>query len=178
MLSIILGILSSGGFGSITGLVGGYFNRKLDLQAKQLDLQDKKEERIHDLNKQDKDLEFMKTEYANKLQVADREAEKAIEVAGYAAMDKSYSFANTTSADGWVDKLSKTIRPLVTLGFLFFTIYIFFTVQGLVDKLEIHPDPKEVYALYKEIILWVMFQTGVCVGWWFAMRPGKQNKSI
>lgn len=173
MLAIILGIFSSGGFGSILGLVGGYFNRKLDLQGKALDYADKDKDRAHDLNKQDKDLEFMKQEYAMRLQIADKETEKEIEVAGYEAMGKSYDFAKTSSEDGLVDKCSKVIRPFITLGFLFFTIYIFFEVQGIVTELGLQPKAEEVYALYKEIIEWVMFQAGVCIGWWFAMRPGK-----
>lgn len=173
MLSIILGIFSSGGFGSIVGLVGGYFNRKLDLEVKQLDVQDKAAERAHSLLKLDKEREYMVAEYGQKLQIATKEGETATEVAGYNAMSESYKFAAPTSADGLVDRVSKAVRPLVTLIFLAFTAFVFWRLQLLVDALAVPLPPEQVMTLYKEAIEWVFFQAGVCIGWWFAMRPGR-----
>lgn len=184
MLSIILGILGSGGFGSIVGLVGGYMNRKLDMQAKSLEIQDKVNERAHDLAKMDKEREFMKEEWNARVQVADKENEgkqiegdAAVEVAGYDAMGKSYSFAAPTPADGWVDKASKLVRPLVTVLFLVFTFLIFWQVQRLVDQLATPLTPEQILKVYIMLIEWAIFQTGVCTGWWFAMRPGKHPKA-
>lgn len=181
MLSIILGVLGSGGFGSIVGLVGGYMNRRLDMQAKALEIQDKVNERAHDLLRMDKEREYMSAEFAARVQVAAKEnegkqitADAAIEVAGYSAMGDSYSFAATTSADGWVDKASKAVRPLVTLLFLVFTAVIFWQVQKLINALETPLTPEQAVNLYTMIIEWTVFQAAVCTGWWFAMRPGKR----
>jgi len=176
MFSGLLAIFSSGGFGSLVGLVGGYFNRKLDLQAKGLEYADKDKQRAHELAKQNADLEFMKAEYTQRLQVANVEADAEVEVAGYGAMGKSYQFAAPTSADGWVDKASKVVRPLLTIGFLLFTIYVFMKVQTLVNELQVQPDQTQVFKLYVTLIEWATFQAGVCIGWWFAMRPGRQPK--
>jgi len=173
MLEIILGIFGSGGFGSIVGLVGGYFNRKLDLEAKKIDLEDHKLQREHELLEKEADRKYMETEYANKIQVATVEGETATEVAGYDAMAESYKFAAPTSADGWVDKLSKVVRPIITLCFLLGTTIIFWQLQKLVDQLGVAIDPKETMRLYVLVIEWILFQAGVCIGWWFAMRPGK-----
>ena len=172
MLSIILGIFGSGGFGSIVGLVGGYMNRKLDLEGKKIDLEDHAAQRAHDLLKQEADRKYMESEYAQKIQVAGIEADAAVEVAGYGAMEKSYGFAAPTSADGWVDKVSKLVRPFITLALLLGTTIIFWQVQQLVDKTAV-ATPAEIIALYKEVIEWIIFQAGVTIGWWFAMRPGK-----
>lgn len=173
MLSIILGILGSGGFGSIVGLVGGFFNRKLDLKAKELDLADKKDEREFN-------LKYIEKEAQLKLEVSKEEnvgksidASKEIEVAGYAAMADSYSFAAPTSADGWIDKFSKAVRPVLTLAFFAFSAVIFYKVNLIVSELEAPISPVEALALWKTTIEWVLFQAGVCIGWWFAMRPGK-----
>lgn len=178
MLSIILGIFGSGGFGSLVGLIGGYFNRKLDLENKKLDLEDHSKQREFELKKQDKDLEFAKTEYANKIQISTIEADAVVEQAGYKAMQDSYNFAAPTPTDGWVDKASKLVRPILTILFLVFTGVIFYQVQLLVNKLVITPTPEQILELYKMIIEWVIFQAGVCIGWWFAMRPGKQSSTI
>lgn len=183
MLSIILGVLGSGGFGSIIGLFGGAVNRFIDLKAKALDLQDKVNERVQELLRMDKEREYMSAEYAMRLQVADKETEKAgvvadgaVEVAGYAAMGESYKFAATTSEDGWVDSFSKLVRPLITLAFLLFSLYIFYNVSLLVAETKAVPDATAALKLYLMTIEWVLFQAGVCIGWWFAMRPGKHPR--
>ena len=172
MLSIILGIFGSGGFGSIVGLVGGYLNRKLDIEGKKIDLEDHKAQREHDLLRQEADRKYMESEYAQKIQVAGIETEGKIEVAGYSAMENSYGFAAPTPADGWVDKVSKLVRPFITLALLLGTTIIFWQVQQLVDKSAMATQA-EVIALYKEVIEWIIFQAGVTIGWWFAMRTGK-----
>ena len=178
MLSIILGVLGSGGFGSLVGLIGGYFNRRLDIQARTLDIADKAAERANDLLKMDKEREFMSAEYAMKLQVADKEvvkasitADAAIETAGYAAMKDAFSFAATSPSDGWVDKFVKIMRPWLTVSFFIFTAVIFCQLQILVNDLSIKPTPEQVIRLYTLIIEWVVFQSAVCIGFWFAMRP-------
>jgi hypothetical protein len=176
MLEIILGIFSSSGVGSIVGLVGGYFNRKLDLQAKEMDIADKANERAHEINKLNAEKEYMLQEAAAKLQVATVEGDAKVEAAGYDAMAASYGFAATTSADGVVDKFSKIVRPLLTLFLFFFSIYVFYRINELVNQLGAPPDPQQVVKIWMQTIEWVLFQTGVCVGWWFAMRPGRQPK--
>lgn len=185
MISMILAIFSSGGFGSIVGLIGGYFNRKLDLDFKKLEYEDKVKDREHDLLKMDKERDFMKAEYDMRLQVADKEivkeqieADKDIEVAGYGAMEKSYSYAATTSADGWVDKFSKAIRPFITLIFVIFSGIIFWQVTKIVLQMSTPVEAAYAVVIWQLCIEWVLFQCGVCVGWWFAMRPGKHPTSM
>lgn len=172
MLDIILGIFGSGGFGSLVGIIGGYFNRKLDLEGKKIDLEDHKLQRSHELEKQEADRKYMESEYAQKIQVSSIEAEAAVEVAGYGAMAESYKFAAPTSQDGWVDKFSKAVRPVITLCFLLGSTIIFWELQQKINTLEI-VTAIELGSLYKMVIEWILFQAGVCIGWWFAMRPGK-----
>ncbi len=182
MLEIILGILGSGTMGSVIGLAGGYMNRRLDIEVERIKVADKQAERTHELKQMESERTTMQAEYGMRLQVADKEnegkaidAEKEVEVAGYGAMEKSYSFAVPTSADGWVDRFSKIIRPVLTLLAVFFTAYIFNEVNQLMAKLYVSPSPDQVYKIWVSIIEWAMFQSGVIIGWWFAMRPGKSH---
>ena len=168
MLEIILGILGSGGFGSLAGLVGGYFNRKLDLEAKKLEIEDNKGKRLFE-------LDYMKSEYANKLQISTIEADAVVEAAGYAAMKESYNFAKTSIEDGLVDKISKAVRPLITISFLIGSVVIFWQLQKQVDYLQTNLNIVDVIRIYVIVIEWILFQAGVCIGWWFAMRPGRTN---
>lgn len=185
MLSIILGILGSGGFGSIVGLVGGFLNRKQDLAVKKLELEERRVDREYELARLDKERDYMTSEYGMKLQIADREveaekakADAAVEVAGYGAMAESYKFDAPTPADGRVDKISKLIRPFLTVSFFALTCVIFWQVQKLVNALQVTPTPEQVLKLYIMLIEWVLFQAGVCIGWWFAMRPGRLTKGV
>lgn len=166
MLTILLGLLSSAGFGSIIGLAGGILNRLIDIKGKSVDME-------FELKKMDKEKEFMKEEYEGRLVVATTEANARIESSAYEALGKSYSFAQTTTEDGLVDKVTKTIRPLLTVAFFIFTVYVFYKINSLMLALDIKPNPTEVLQIWKQAIEWIFFQAGVSIGWWFAMRPGK-----
>jgi len=121
----------------------------------------------------DKEHLYMLEEAKEKVRIAVVEGEALVEAAGYAAMKESYNFADTSTEDGWVDKVSKVIRPLLTLSFFFFTIYAFAKIQGLMDSLEAKPSVEQTLQLYTYAIEWIFFQSGAAIGWWFAMRPGK-----
>lgn len=166
MISLLLSLFSSSGFGSILGLFGGAFNRYVDFKTKAQD-------NAFELQKMDKERDYMKEEYAQRIQVVDIESNAVIESHGYDALAESYKFAATTSADGWVDKASKILRPLLTLAFFFFTVYIFYVINSIVQQVGLQPTQEEVFTMWKQCIEWVFFQAGVSIGWWFAMRPGK-----
>ena len=166
MISAILAILGSSSIGSIIGLLGGLANRWLDQKNKKADQE-------FELKKLEAEREFMKEEYSHRIQVTTIEAEGRAEAAGYDAMAASYSFAVPTSQDGIVDKISKVIRPLLTLAFFFFTIYVFSEISLLMKERSIALDDDKVLELYTYTIQWIFFQAGASIGWWFAMRPGK-----
>lgn len=160
MLTSLLTFFSSGAIGSLVGLIGGYINRRLDLESKKMDHK-------QELDIKDKDLEFMKAEYEQRTKVAEIEVAGATEVAGYAAMQESYKYANPTG-DGVVDSFSKIIRPFITLAFFFLTVYIF---MQLSQKLSISIISQEsMEKVYLTVIEWILFQAGITIGWWFANR--------
>ena len=163
MITSLITLFSSGAFGSIIGLAGGYFNRKLDIQLKRLDHE-------HDLKKMDKDLKYMEAEYEQRTRIATIETEGAIDVAGYNAMSTSYDYAKPDST-GWVDSLSKIIRPFITLAFFFLSVYIFIQLDQKISISIISADVME--KTYIAVIEWILFQAGISIGWWFANRPSK-----
>lgn len=160
MITSLITLLSSGAFGSLIGLIGGYFNRKLDLQIKRLDHE-------QELKVMDKNLEFMKAEYEQKTAIATIEGQAATEVAGYNAMTASYSYAEPTG-NTLVDKFSRVIRPLITLSFFLLTVYLFYTLN---EKISISVISQEsIEKVYLTVIEWILFQSGISIGWWFANR--------
>ncbi len=161
MLTTLLALLSSSGIGSILGLVGGLLNRKIDIQAK-------KEDHAFELAKLDKQKEFLQLEYETRTAVASIEVESE----GYKALSASYNFAAPGDSNGFVDSISKLIRPLLTLSFFCLSSYILYKITILIGDMENISD-EQLFGLWKQCIEWVFFQSGVAIGWWFAMRPGK-----
>ena len=166
MTSFLLTLLSSAGFGSIIGLVGGIINRFIDIKAKE-------GERAFELTKLDKERDYMKEEYAARNQLATIEGEARVEANAYTAMAESYKFAAPSSSNDMVDKITRTIRPILTVLFFVFTCIVFAIVTSLIVDLKTAFSAAEILVIWKQIIEWVFFQAGVSIGWWFAMRPGK-----
>lgn len=166
MLTILLGLLSSAGFGSIVGIAGGLLNRWADYKFRNQD-------NDFQLKKLDKEREYMKDEYANRIQIATTEKEAKVESAAYDALASSYSFAAPTSQDGWVDKTTKCVRPFLTLAFFFFTVYVFWKINSIIIEAGISITPEQALKVWVACIEWILFQAGTAIGWWFAMRPGR-----
>ena len=169
MLTLMLSLLSSAGFGSIMGLVGGIINRFIDIKAKA-------GEREFELLKLDKERDYMRDEYAARNQIATIEAETKVEASAYNALAESYKFAAPSPDNDMVDKITRTIRPILTVCFFLFTCIVFGFVTSLVLDSKTSFSSDELLTLWKQIIEWIFFQAGVSIGWWFAMRPGKMPK--
>lgn len=168
MLTFILSLLNSSGFGSFLGLAGGLLNRWADYKFRQ---QDKEFE----LLRMDKEKEFMIAESEHRLKVVTVEAEGRVEEAAYNAMQESYGFAAPTREDGIIDAISKLVRPLLTVLFFVFSVYVFYRINLLLVESNSSGEltSQQVLELWKQCIEWVLFQAGVSIGWWFANRPSK-----
>ena len=173
MLSAILAILGSTGFGSTLGWIGGLLNRTVDLKAKQA-------EYAFELNKRDKDLEQTKAEVAGTVAVADRSIEEAkivaggaVAVAGYNAMAESYKDQATPLPAKYagVMAFSKLIRPLVTMIFVAFSLTLSIYVVYMAMNAGVTFTAAEWGQWLTYVVQWVFFQAGVVIGWWFANRP-------
>lgn len=180
-MTIILGIiklLGSAGFGTIFGGLMGILNRKVDLQAKRLDMEESTAQRNHELAMRDKDAAIMREEYAAKSKIAQIEGETAIEREAYTALGKSYEFAKPAKG-GKMEAFSAFVRPFISLGYWVITsagsawiLYHAFVVRGITLT------PEQWFELVMYIIAWIAFMGGATIGWWYAMRPGKQPPAL
>jgi len=175
MIELIIGIaklLGSAGFGTIFGGLMGIVNRKVDLQARALDLQEADRKRAHELAMRDKDAAIMAQEWAARTQVASVEAEGRLESAAYDATGKSYGFAQPERGSKMAS-FSAFVRPWISLGYWVVTsvgsaalLYYAFAVR------QITLTPEQWHELVMYVVAWLAFMAGSTIGWWFAMRPG------
>lgn len=96
------------------GLLGGAFRLAPEL----LKALDRKGERQHELDMQDKALEFEKLRGAQRMQEIGAQGEAAWSVAGLQALQESIAAQGQRSGVRWVDALSCTVRPVITYWFM------------------------------------------------------------
>ncbi len=170
IVAVVAKLLGSNAVGSLIGWLGGLMNRKVDLEAKRLDLEDREKGRAHEQALRRIDLEVMAAEAASKERVASIETEGKVQTAAWDALAESYRQEAATPAGSF----SKAIRPLLTLLFGAAGLAQAAAVFWFAFAINRTPlDPAQLNQLVLYSIEWVFFQGGLVVGWWFANRPGK-----
>lgn len=102
----------------ITTFLGGAFGGILRLAPEILKFLDAKNDRAHELNMADKQLEFLKAQGTLKIDEANVYAQRDIEQGRFNAMAAAWQAENTmlSRSAGWVNNINALIRPSVTFG--------------------------------------------------------------
>lgn len=173
ILGLVGQLFTSNAMGSLLGWLGGLANRWVDFKTKQLDIQTLEIKNKHELALRDKDMEQVKVEAESKLQLAVEEGKTVIEKAAYDALSESYkSEAEIKDVNTWVNDVRAMVRPVTTAIFtiaaLIQVMVIFIVAFGVLD---LKFTPEQIFELVKYSVMWVFFQAGVVVGWYYANRP-------
>jgi len=161
MLDQLLGVASSILTGGATGLLGTVITGGFAfLNSRQ---RHRQEMALREL-----DLQIMQSEAAGAERIAAIEAEGASEQAAYGALEASYKAASqrwSRPGEGWamvaVDVVRGLMRPVLTLGLLGLTAYIYF---------EMMARPAFMTALQARIVDTVLYLVTAAVLWWFGQR--------
>jgi hypothetical protein len=164
--------MTSGGFGAVTGLLGGYLTKVENRKMKQLDHQ-------HEQAMGEMGLRELTLEHTQALEMKDKEAMLA-EVEGDIVIEGKEADAFVESIKGqgkatgikFVDAVRGLMRPLITIFLLWVVWEIYDDVDTLVGGLESLTETQLV-LLYTTLIESIMFLTTTAVAWWFASRGGK-----
>ena len=154
-MDFLLTLVSSTGFGSMLGMVGGIFQKYQELKLVAL--------------QNDFKLNMLKATTDAKLQLADKQIE-ATEVQGEVDVNKVDAEAFKESM-----KLAKDhgwVRPFLTVYLVGLATYITYLVWGMADGLKGLP-PQMVLQLVQIVTLQVLVLASIAVGWWFANRTSK-----
>ena len=175
MLSAIVAIFGSTGFGTVIGLLGSAFTR-WDERQKQA------QEFEQNFKLAQLSIEELKLEQAHELAVVDKEIDKAeveseivVNEGELSAFKTSLIEGNKKSAIRWVEGFNSLMRPLITLFFLGVVTWLTVEVHELVGGLDALTH-SEIMDLYVKIIATILFLTATSVTWWFGARPSSDKK--
>ena len=164
----LVSILSSSGLGSIIGLAGGLITKRLEIKAlatemkfkleqRKLDLQESAQERGHEIDMANKNIERAQVE--GQIQV------ESLEVGAFTESQKN----------GKADGVLRFFRPLCTSYLLISSTWLFAVVWAAVGGLDSIPKPDLVVMLLLMVNA-TIFLTTTCVSWWFGSRGGNIGK--
>ena len=177
MIETILGVLTSGGFGAITGLVGGFLAKRE--QRKLLELQNS-----HDLQMAEIDFKQSELEHKQALALVDKQVEIA-QVEGAIQQDikdaeafiESQKSLTQPASHPFMEIGKSLIRPVLTIILLFVTWDIYTDLHEIVGGLE-GLDSDHTQDLFIYVVHSIIFLTITAVSWWFASRGEKAVAAI
>jgi hypothetical protein len=156
-MEFLLTLLSSSGFGAITGGVFGWLS--------------KREER-----------ENMKIRYQHQVELIKAKSEAAVQTAEInhktqiieVEKEETRAFGESQATTSSVAEVLKSIiRPAILAALMYQSYIIFQSLEKISGGVETLPAA-DVLGLYKIMVLSITGLTSVAVGWYFAQRTSKQ----
>ena len=171
-MQAVLSILTSGGFGAITGLLGGWLAKRET--RKSLELQYNHEQAMGLLQVQEAQAEREQALALGdqNMALAEVQGQQVIEERTVDAFKSSIESQGKSTGKASLDFVLRLIRPLITAWLLYMMAGIYGKLDKLTGGLKTLPIPEQV-ALYMTIVDAIIFLTTVAVGWWFASRKGQ-----
>ena len=177
MLETVLGIFTSGGFGAVTGLIGGFMQKRE--QRKILELENSHAEKMmeHDISMQKLENEQAILLVEKKIDLAQAEGEIEVEVREADAFVESVRAAQQPTGNVFLDGVKTVMRPLITIVLLYFAWDIYNQLDNIIGGLEAL-DKGKLEDLYIYVIHAIIFLAITATTWWFASRGEKAVAAI
>jgi len=176
LLAALTPLMASSGFGALLGWLGGVANRMLDFKTRKLDIEMRKLDHAHELALRDKDMETMRLEAERDVHVATVEGAATVEQAAYAALAASHAADKASYGIKFVDGVRGLVRPVLTGVLAVSALSITYTLLDMLRTGGPVLSVEQRLGLAVLSVEWVLFQASVCIGWWFANRPGQAPK--
>ncbi len=165
----LTGVLSSSGLGAITGMIGGFAEKWVDIKAKRMEYNYELQMRAHDIKE-------ASLERTHEIDMANKQMERA-EVEGDIKISSIEADAFVASQENaGKSKLLTYIRAAITLFMLMaataLSLMVWYQVGGI-DAMTM----KQLTYLLNRIVESILFLTVTCVTWWFAARASNMKFS-
>lgn len=168
----LVDIFTSGGFGAVTGLLGGWLAKK---EARKLaELEFGHEEKMAEIAsaeaRAERDQALALGEQNQ--QLAEIEGAQVVEEKTIDAFAQSIKSQGSQVGSPKLDFVLKLIRPIITFWLLWMMASIYNNLDNLTGGLA-ELSSAEQFSLYMTIVDAIIFLTTTAVGWWFASRRGQ-----
>jgi hypothetical protein len=164
----IIGSIFSGG---VTGLIGAGITAFVEFKKQKLMFE-------HEVKMEELNQKTMQMEIEGSIRVAETEADAAINVADAQTLADSYmadraaytaEAARTGILFKLVDFVRGMIRPALTIYLAVVVSLLYWNMQeALGDVSTLKPD--ELYGLYREVVLSIIYVSTTVILWWFGTR--------
>lgn len=182
ILGSAIDIMSTGGVGSLIGLVGGYFtkrqeakyqeaNNKHKLLMRELDIQESKLDRKHELDKVKAGIEQAQAEGDIKADL------QRLENHGQEMAEENKAFAMSQKYGNQAKGVMSWVRPGITLFLLFAGTFLIYQLWQAVDGLT-HFKPDELTELLTYSVKTTLFAVNTAIFWWFGQKWSSSKKHI
>lgn len=163
MIGEILGIFTSGAAGGILGTVGSLFKQRQERKTLAMELE-------HEVKMAEIGIRERAEEAKFTAQVAEIQADEAMEVANMNAFSESHKAASELSkyTPSWVNGIRALMRPTITMILL---VQQLFLVGGAITGVQLvenndYITPEMVYTSVESM----SFLCNMAVSWWFGSR--------
>lgn len=176
MITAILGLFTSSGFGALIGLFGSWLTKKEEAKAAKMKYE--YEAKLAEIRKQEAEIEFKYQVQLidKKIDLAETEGETQQEIANTEAFKESLKEQSRIYKSVFVEALRGIMRPAITIYLLIIATIITVKIGGFIGGMKISLTFEEMLILYKEIIMQILFLTTTSITWWFGSRPSSQRK--
>lgn len=177
MLETVLGIFTSGGFGAITGLIGGFMQKREQRKILELENQHERDMAAIDVQMQQMENEQALLMVEKKIDLAQAEGEIAVDLKDADAFVESVKHASKPTGNPILDGVKTVMRPLITIVLLYFAWDIYNQLDTIIGGLEAL-DKTKLEDLYIYVIHSIIFLAITATTWWFASRGEKAVAAI
>lgn len=183
ILASVLGAVFSGG---ATGLLGIGIQRWFDFKNRQQDIEIVKLQLANTI-----ELAKMETERATRVAEIDMEArfveaDASVMQATFRHDAASYLSPDAQKRKGWVggfvialmalvDFLRGILRPGMTAYLCGLVTVMFFWVRSTAERYGLTLSPEQAFQMMMQIIMTILYVFTVSTTWWFGTRPPKQK---
>lgn len=186
-------------FGGVTGLIGTIWSSYNQRKVRELEIEDKKAQRSHELRMVEAETSAMIAETEARIRVTETQVQGAVELQEAAAFEASQRMGNRKdfaesfmqrlfAAEGWARYLSVpagillcvlfgasdffkgVFRPAATAYLLGVSTWITWTAWDLLSAAGSALPPTRASLLVYDAMGTVMFLTTMAVSWWFGDR--------
>lgn len=176
-LDSVLGVAGSAASGGVLGLAGSlvggvfkYFQRRQEIAYSKAEWDN--EFRLLNLERN-----MANDENEHEVEIASMQADLQHEQLSYKGLDASIRAERSLKGNsGWVDDLRALFRLFLTSALCAMTMYIFWSLINMDEKLTKLFSQSEIVDLIKYIVHTVVFTTATAVTWWFGDRAISPKK--